>query len=512
MNAGSVNILEKPVEQQKMYVKRDAELTMMLAQYNNCLVLRLIKSFSVYSEMDYFIVCHTNVSKWYEHKYKKMIERDEGTIEFTPNYRLKKQNIGGGHHTTPKKAFFTDCPIYELDVKGMYPTIVMNNNLSFDTLNCECCKYDPSALLIKETVDIINQSLQENKLDRIVSKYWTCKKRKGLFPTVLTQVLSDRDKYLELLNKETSKANPNQFLIEEYKTYQIAAKLFANAGVGLFGNEYFEFSNYQVAECITGEGRRIHKRMEEIAQTEPFNFEIVFGFTDSIFIRVNKTNGKNANSRNEKVIQFISKCRDELGITVEIKNKFKTSIFYGKKNRYVGWTGKDDQSLITKGLDGLADSNPRWVTKWFFKILDEIIKKPDSRLLNVPTLLKEAIFELDNVTSKSSKSVQTELKFTQRLKKDPSEYKEDVRTGKLGRLLVKDKGEEVHWYETTFRDEQTKGNYSFLVPYDLKSLNLIEYKHLLLRKLKDTLEITNMNFKQLELELLQQTLPIDYYS
>lgn len=188
--------------------------------------------------MDYFRVCHTNVSKWYEQKYKNMIERDEGTIEFTPNYGMKKQNIGGGHHTIPKKAFFVDYPIYELDVKGMYPAIVMNNNLSFDTLICQCCKNNPNALLDKETIDIINQSLQENKLDRIVSKYWTCKKRKGLFPIVLTQVLSDRDKYLELLNIETSKANPNQFLVEEYRTYQIAAKLFANAGFGLFGNEY----------------------------------------------------------------------------------------------------------------------------------------------------------------------------------------------------------------------------------------------------------------------------------
>ncbi|HXT83007.1 MAG TPA: hypothetical protein VN704_01555 [Verrucomicrobiae bacterium] len=42
--------------------------------------------------------------------------------------------------------------------------------------------------------------------------------------------------------------------------------------------KFFDFSNYKVAECITGEGRRIHKSMEALAQQEPFNFEIVFGF------------------------------------------------------------------------------------------------------------------------------------------------------------------------------------------------------------------------------------------
>ena len=71
MNAGNVDILEKPIEEQKKYVKRDAELVMMLAQYSNCLVLRLMKVFSKYSEMDYYKVCHVNVSKWYENQIQK---------------------------------------------------------------------------------------------------------------------------------------------------------------------------------------------------------------------------------------------------------------------------------------------------------------------------------------------------------------------------------------------------------------------------------------------------------
>jgi DNA polymerase I len=158
----------------------------------------------------------------------------------------------------------------------------------------------------------------------------------------LQKVLSDREKYLELLKKEKSKQVSDQILIKEYNTHQIGAKLFANAGFGLFANEYFEFSNYNVAECITGEGRRIHKTMEMMAQQSPFNFDIVFGFTDSIFVKVKEDNKNIENSsREEKLIQeFIAKCKEELGITVELKNKFENSIFYGKKNRFVGWKGR----------------------------------------------------------------------------------------------------------------------------------------------------------------------------
>ncbi len=102
-----------------------------------------------------------------------------------------------------------DSKVYELDVKGMYPTIVINGNISFDTLNCICCKNDPSAYLEKETIEAINDSLIEDKIDRQVSAIWICRKRKGAFCMILEEVLSDREKYLKLLNEE----NPNLFLI-----------------------------------------------------------------------------------------------------------------------------------------------------------------------------------------------------------------------------------------------------------------------------------------------------------
>ncbi len=61
-----------------------------------------------------------------------------------------------------------------------------------------------------------------------------------------------------------------------------------------------------------------------------------------------------------------------MGIAVEIKNVFQNSIVYGKKNRFVGWTGKDQENPLIKGLDGLADSNPIWIRKWFHKIITKL--------------------------------------------------------------------------------------------------------------------------------------------
>ena len=292
-----------------------------------------MKIFAGYAQMDYHLICHTDISTWYANRYKKMLESGQCTISYTPNYTLPKQSIGGGHHITPSKGFFAGTKIYELDIKGQHFSIIISNNFSFDTLNCTCCKHGSNAQVKQETINTINQQLQENKIPRKVDGYWVCKKRKGAFPKVLELILSDRDKYLTLLKEEKSKPNPDPTLIEEYQTHQLGAKLFANAGFGLFGNEYFEFTNYQVAECITAEGRRIHKQMESMGQNEPYNFKVVFGFTDSTFFRDVGTD--------IKVQDFTQTCKDKLGITVELKNVFTNSIFYGKKNRFVAWTGND---------------------------------------------------------------------------------------------------------------------------------------------------------------------------
>ena len=110
--------------------------------------------------------------------------------------------------------------------------------------------------------------------------------------------------------------------------------------------------------------------MESLAENEPYNFKVVFGFTDSTFF--------NAGTET-KVQEFIQSCKDKLGVTVELKTVFTNSIFYPKKNRYVAWTGNEKDEPIIKGLDGLSDSNPLWVPRWFKKIVVELVKHPETR-------------------------------------------------------------------------------------------------------------------------------------
>ena len=226
------------------------------------------------------------------------------------------------------------------------------------------------------------------------------------------------------------------------------------------------------------------------------------GWTGVFYIYTDSTFLKDAGTDKEKVQDFIQRCKDELGVTVELKTVFINSIFYPKKNRYVAWTGNEKDEPIIKGLDGLSNSNPLWVQKWFKKIVLELVKHPEKRFEVIPKMIKEAFDELDSGRINPAE----ELKFTQRLKLHPYEYEDHVRTGILAKLPDKDKGDLVYWYET-YEDIYVESKHCLKRKkvYSIKpeNLNLDEYKSLLLNKLKDSLEITGFNTAALERKLFE---------
>jgi DNA polymerase I len=61
----------------------------------------------------------------------------------------------------PIKGFYKNEPIDELDVKGMYPTIAIKYNISFETVNCRCCKDISGARIPFEVMNEKNLRLRE---------------------------------------------------------------------------------------------------------------------------------------------------------------------------------------------------------------------------------------------------------------------------------------------------------------------------------------------------------------
>ena len=62
-----------------------------------------------------------------------------------------------------------------------------------------------------------------------------------------------------------------------------------------------------------------------------------------------------------------------------------------RKIGMLAWTGHETDEPVIKGLDGLSNSNPLWVQKWFKKIVIEIIEHPETRFEVVPQMLMDSI-------------------------------------------------------------------------------------------------------------------------
>jgi hypothetical protein len=117
------NVNDLPFDIQMRYVARDAELTMLLASYNDCLALEIMKYFALYSKMDYYRCCHTEVSQWYSNIYKNMIKTGECFFEYNRNKKIAKLYFAGGNSVQPKKGFYKNQPANNWMSKGCIPLL-----------------------------------------------------------------------------------------------------------------------------------------------------------------------------------------------------------------------------------------------------------------------------------------------------------------------------------------------------------------------------------------------------
>jgi DNA polymerase I len=134
------------------------------------------------------------------------------------------------------------------------------------TVSCRCCKDNPTAKIPAEVMNEINEGLNKKGISSRTETYWICRLRKGTFPTKLKILLTERERSQLFLSEELAKPKEqqNQELISYYEARQIALKLLANAGYGAFAQKEFDYYDYRVSEIITGFGRIIHKKMEQI--------------------------------------------------------------------------------------------------------------------------------------------------------------------------------------------------------------------------------------------------------
>jgi DNA polymerase I len=408
------NVLQFPIEEQKMYVLRDAELVIKLIERNNYEILNIMRCIANIAGLDFKQVCHAGVGKAWESIISKMIQI--GKCRMPAMIGLEKRKYSGALVLEPgPKSYST--PIEIFDVKGLYPTVMILYNLSFETVCCDCCKEDPNARVPQFIMDTINNNLRQKiksqalfEKEKRNERYWICIKNKGAIPKVLLKFKEQREYYRHKGNEPMSQA----------------LKVMMNSIYGLFGSDgIFEFQDYRVAELVTAFARLKLLEMKQLAN-DHFQMNIVYGDTDSIFVsrRINSQHDHNL-----PVAAFTAACKQNLGVDVDHQNTFVRSILFSKKH-YIGI--QTDGKVIIKGMEGKKRDRPPFFNQVFNQLIDDYKNNNKSGLIfNVLKAFKQL---------ESAEVDPSLLAYSIILNKDPDNYQPYRPQHKIGKSLNKEPG------------------------------------------------------------------------
>ncbi|MGH9952508.1 MAG: DNA polymerase domain-containing protein, partial [Nitrososphaeraceae archaeon] len=161
------DFLKLSIKDRKEYSLRDSELVMELSKHNNFEVLDSMVAISEITELDFEYVCRTNLTTWWGALFDQMIENGE-CIEPFNIFDRKETKYKGALVLDPKQGMYHNTAV--VDAASLYPTMAIHFNLSFDTINCKCCKKNPGAKAM------LNNTFFKGCKFIVKNKCWICQK------------------------------------------------------------------------------------------------------------------------------------------------------------------------------------------------------------------------------------------------------------------------------------------------------------------------------------------------
>ncbi len=377
------------------YCYNDSLLTFELTSFNNDLLMNLLVIIARISRMPIDDIARMGVSQWirsllyYEHrrrnclipKREELQRRSEGVLS---DAVIKDKKYRGGLVVDPKEGIHFDVVV--MDFASLYPSIIKVRNLSYETVRCshEECK--------KNIIEGTN--------------HWTCSKRNGLTSMIIGSLRDLRVNYYKSLSKKETLTDEQR---QQYTVVSQALKVILNASYGVMGAEIFPLYFLPVAEATTAIGR--YTIMETIKKCEAAGIEVLYGDTDSLFIK---------KPTKEQIQTVIEQAKRDHGVDLEIDKTYRYCVLSNRKKNYLGVT--KDGNVDVKGLTGKKSHTPPFIKKLFYELLDVL-----SKVQTVEDFVKakQQISEKIAICGKKveAKEIPLEdLTFNVMLSKAPSEY------------------------------------------------------------------------------------------
>ncbi len=381
------------------YCFNDARLTYKLTSFNNDLLMNLLVVISRIAKMPIDDIARMGVSQWirsliyFEHRKRnalipKRAELEKKSVGVVSDAVIKDKKYRGGLVIDPVEGIHFNVTV--MDFASLYPSIIKVKNISYETVRCphEECK--------KNTIPETN--------------HWVCTKKNGLTSLLIGSLRDLRVNYYKHLSKSESLSEEQR---QQYTVVSQALKVILNASYGVMGAEIFPLYFLPAAEATTAIGR--HTILETIKRCQESGIEVLYGDTDSLFIK---------NPTKKQIQTVIDWAKKEHKVELEVDKEYRYVVLSGRKKNYLGVTkeGKVD----VKGLTGKKSHTPPFIKTLFYELLDILAKvETQDGFANAKKLITDKIIEYTKKVEGKEIPL-SELAFNVMISKAPSEYVKTV--------------------------------------------------------------------------------------
>lgn len=225
--------------------------------------------------------------------------------EFKTADLLIKADRGGLVYRPTPGLYESVC---EIDFASMFPSIMVNYNVSTETVNCKCC----TEAVVPEL------------------GYHICKKRRGIVPAVLEPLLKKRVEFKRL--KKAAKAADEASMWDDI---QGGIKWMLVTCFRYLGYRNARFGKIEAHESVTAISRELLLTAKEIAESRGFSF--IHGIVDSLYVHKDGASDSDYASLSEEITR-------RTGISADIEGMYNWLLFVPRKqlsfagvhNRFVG--------------------------------------------------------------------------------------------------------------------------------------------------------------------------------
>ncbi len=223
--------------------------------------------------------------------------------------------------------------IAELDFVSMYPSIMVNHNVSPETINCRCCH---------------NARVPE-------LGYTVCERREGIVAATLRPVVIKRAYYKK---KKKEYKGKNELLFNTYDSRQNALKWMLVSCFGYLGYKNARFGRIEAHESVNAFSRDAILTAKEIAEEK--GYRLLHAIIDCMWL-------KKEGATEEDYHDLCTEIASRVGIDISLEGIYDWILFPSSKldallptgTRYVGQYTHGD--LKMRGIEARRHDTPKFI-------------------------------------------------------------------------------------------------------------------------------------------------------